>query len=210
MTDLEIIEKYGKETLPGFYKDYLIPHGPFIQIWVDVIGYDGIYKVSNYSNVYSTKRIILMKNGVKRTIESKFLEKTNDRGYLFVGLRKKKTPIARLVGIHFINNELNKPCINHIRGIKDDNLFTQLEWVTHSENTQHLYDELKFKVWHAGKIVNNKLKKPIIGISLKDGTETLFTHFRDFSDKGFTIGHVNQCVRGERKTHKKHIWKFQE
>ena len=50
------------------------------------------------------------------------------------------TSVHRLVAMFYIDNELNKPCVNHIDNDKMNNHYTNLEWVTYSENMQHAYD----------------------------------------------------------------------
>ena len=60
------------------------------------------------------------------------------KGYIQIGLRnngeKKMFLVHRLLGLHFIPNPDNKPCIDHINGVRDDNKLENLRWVTHQEN----------------------------------------------------------------------------
>lgn len=65
-------------------------------------------------------------------------------GYLQIMLCKntvqKKFYIHRLVSSAYLINPLNKTDINHKDGVKSNNIDTNLEWVTKSENSQHAYD----------------------------------------------------------------------
>ncbi len=105
------------------------------EIWKDVIGYEGIYQVSNLGNV---KRIIDSNNQFKSNHVLKF---NIIKGYCHVQLHKNSTckcfRVHRLVASSFIPNLDNKPHVNHINGIKDDNRVENLEWCTPSENELH-------------------------------------------------------------------------
>ena len=101
------------------------------EIWKDIKGYEGIYKVSNLGRVLSvrwkTKNKLL-----KQHITSRYLSVT-----LCLNTSRKTIKVHRLVAKHFIPNPENKPEVNHINGIREDNREINLEWCTARENNTH-------------------------------------------------------------------------
>lgn len=65
-------------------------------------------------------------------------------GYYHVDIHEhgKSTKIAlhRLLAIQYLPNPENKRTVNHIDGDKLNNILSNLEWATDSENVQHAYD----------------------------------------------------------------------
>jgi len=74
---------------------------------------------------------------------NKFLKhKKTNGGYLFVSLSnrgEKPIPkrIHRLVAEYFIPNPENKPEVDHINRIRDDNRIENLRWATRKENQEN-------------------------------------------------------------------------
>lgn len=83
------------------------------------------YLVYRDGRVWSKKRNIFIKQHI------------NTYGYYVVSIDYKTISIHRLLGIHFISNHQNKPCIDHIDRNRLNNNLTNLRWVSYHENSSN-------------------------------------------------------------------------
>jgi hypothetical protein len=101
------------------------------EIWKDVIGYEGLYEVSNLGRVKSLK--YNRKKILNPAIDS--------RGYLHVNISKnnicKTTKVHKLVAICFLNHIPSgmKLVVDHINNNQLDNRVDNLQIITQKENS---------------------------------------------------------------------------
>lgn len=128
-----------------------------IEIYKDVVGYEGLYQVSNLGNV---------KSFIKNNVNGKIIKPINNgTGYYRVGLcinnKQRYFLIHRLVANAFIDNPNNYNQVNHINGIKSHNNVNNLEWCNQSHNNNHALKS-GLRVHPIGD--KHKLSKKIINI----------------------------------------------
>lgn len=106
--------------------------------WKWIKGFERRYKISNYGRVKS----FCAGNGVIRKVGT-FLRFSSSTGYnrvcFYPGGKLKNFKVARLVAQSFIPNPENKSEINHVDGVKTNDHYKNLEWVTKSENALHAH-----------------------------------------------------------------------
>lgn len=103
-----------------------------IEIWKDVVGYEGLYQVSDFGRVRS------LAYGKERILK----QQERQHGYLSVCLygrggnkrNFKQISVHRLVAEAFIPNPKKLSEVNHIDEDKKNNKLENLEWVSHQEN----------------------------------------------------------------------------
>lgn len=117
--------------------------------WKSVIGYEGLYEVSDWGNVRSVDRWITNSLGRKRFWKGQILKKVfNADGYHIVCLhdanhKQKEGKVHRLVAEAFIPNPDNKPIVGHLKtltnGLEDKtaNEVWNLQWMTTPENANY-------------------------------------------------------------------------
>lgn len=176
----------------------------FLEIWKDIAGYEGLYQVSNLGNVRSLGRWRGNGKGVYFQEGQIIKPFKNKRGYQIVDLRKngrKNHYVHRLVAQSFIENPENLPCINHKDESKTNNRVDNLEWCSYVYNNNYGTRNKRMAESKSKKVIQLTLDGKIV----REWASTV-----ECGLNGFNKGHVAECCRGERKTHKGYRWVYAE
>jgi len=180
--------------------------------WIDIKGYEGIYRVSSLGNIMSLSRIVIRKDGIKRMQDQKILSQQIDKkGYLYISLwkdnKEKRFAVARLVALNFLPAIKNKTEVNHKNGIRDDNTVSNLEWTDRVENVRHSYKTLNRKSSTENAVLSRSKK---VNQYSKDGNFIkLFNTVRDASRSVNTSSSaISGCCMGKYNSIKGFKWKY--
>lgn len=171
--------------------------------WKDVVGYEGIYKVSSNGEIFS---VISGKN--LRPVKS-------STGYLHVQLylnhKPKTINVHKIVADAFLPPKDGCPEINHKDGNKANNDLTNLERVSKKENARHAINTgLRKSSPMAGRTgASNPRSKEILQYSLSG---EYLRSFYGISEASRIIGchssAITACLTGRKKSGANYIWKY--
>lgn len=176
------------------------------EIWKDVVGYEGHYKVSNYGRVKSVARL---SPNYSQPLKERILKIfSNGRGYwclsLWINGNGKRKYIYRLVAEAFIPNPFNLPHINHKDENKDNNKVDNLEWCTPKYN--NAYGTARFRLEKAREDNGNTTK-----IDMYDLNGTLLKHYDcayDIDKDGISRRAAYNVCYGRSKSYKGCVFRF--
>ena len=171
------------------------------EIWKDIVGYEGLYQISNLGRVKS------LKFGKEKIMNS--LKDSN--GYLSICLSKggiqKRYRIHRVVYESFFGSIPVGLVINHIDENITNNRLTNLEAITPIEN--YLYGTRLKRI--SKSLTNNPSRsKSIIQIDIETNEIiNKFPSIREASRQtGFSSGNISMCAKGNYKTSHGYIWRY--
>ncbi len=133
-----------------------------VEKWKPVVGYEGLYEVSDNGNVRGCDRL---RSDGRHSIKSKIRKASVRNGYKIVLLCKGgiKTcfTVHKLVAEAFFGKQPGKQ-VNHKDGNKFNNTLDNLEWTTPRENTQHAYANGLVKHYKGESSPNAKLNDELV------------------------------------------------
>ena len=115
-----------------------------MEVWKPISDYEGTYEVSSYGRIRSLGRTIVKPiHGTPTSckLSGRILKQIQINGYCYVTLCKNSKPqsyaVHRLVAQEFIENPNDLPEVNHKDLNKSNNVYTNLEWVSGTQNQLH-------------------------------------------------------------------------
>ena len=189
------------------------------EIWKDVPGFEGYYKISSLGQVKSLDRKVKLAKDKWRISHGKIIKPyKNNHGYIIYNLCKEnrvhKLLLHRLLAESFIPNINNYPEIDHIDGNPSNNALCNLRWVTHKENSNTEIRKHRLSISHKGdKNVrwgkfgkDNPCSKKIgcykNGILIHE-----YESYSEAQNDGFSRKGIYRNVRGITPKYKGFIWK---
>lgn len=152
-------------------------------IWKDIVGYEGLYEVSNTGVVrtHANKTTYTARHGIRRWKQKELKEKNPSGRDVRVSLWKegksKDYLVHRLVALAFLEKPEGKDCVNHIDGNPKNNNVSNLEWCDHKENNNHAFDTGLISTGRKVILVHKETHEPIYFRSLSKAS--LYLGFKD-------------------------------
>ena len=175
-----------------------------VEEWRDVVGYEGLYEVSNLGRVKSVARMRSGKGGAPTPVPERIMKQSHDHnGYLKVCLRngsdKSNHSVHQLVARAFIQNPNGYTQINHIDENKENNNVENLEWCTKKYNNSYGTRLERF---------SKSRGKPVIGTN---GDVTLrFDSAREAANAlGINASSIAAVCKGRLKTTGGFKWQYE-
>ena len=175
------------------------------EIWQDIAGYEGLYKVSNLGRV---KSLNYRRTGKERILIP--IKKNN--GYLYVTLSKnsiqKPHYVHRLVSQSFIENPYNFPQVNHIDEDKTNNKVSNLEWCSVEYNNK--YGTRNERALETRKLRKSKFAPKEVLQFTKDGkfVNEYYSTNEAWRCTLISQGNISACCKGTRIHAGGYIWKY--
>ena len=160
------------------------------EVWKDILGYEGIYQVSNLGRI---------KNSKGRILTTKTTGNYNHILLCKNGKRENFT-IHKLVAMAFVPNPNNYKEINHINENARDNRASNLEWCSHKYNINY------------GTRTKKVIEKQSIKISQYDLDGNFIRDWDKVNDaiREYKNHHISNVLNGKRKKASGYIWKWKE
>ena len=179
-----------------------------MEIWKDVVGFEGFYQVSNKGKVRSVDRKVQCSNSVRFYKGKELSVCTDDKGYsrvlLAVAGKHKSCQVHRLVAMAFVENPDNLPEINHKDENPSNNCADNLEWCSKIYNLEYGTGRERSIQSHRKAVRQYSLNGEMI--AEYDGVNSAARAIGKPNDAAA----ITKCCSGKNRTAHGYIWRYKE
>ena len=144
--------------------------------WKNIKGYEGLYKVSSYGRIMTVRKNAILCPA--KTISNGLTVSLSKNG------KVEKRQVSRLVAAAFIPNPDNKPCVDHIDGVRFHNFVENLRWCTYDEN-------MNYELAIANK---TRYTDKIQGLGYDGKVVVEFANYKEAVKKGFNRSLIKKSI----------------
>lgn len=172
---------------------------PGFEQWRDVAGYEGLYQVSSHGRLRSLKyhmrpgRVVVLKQFADKGgyLRAKFCKDGNET----------TVKVHRVVAEAFLPNPDRKREVNHKDGNTMNNVPSNLEWATPSENMKHA---------SASKLVKPPVVKAVLQLTTSGELVRKWESARRAAiSLGFDPSAITKCCKGKLQTTGGFAWRYE-
>ena len=189
------------------------------ELWKPVVGYEGLYEVSNKGRVRSLPRSSRNNQGLFIRKGKILKPSLNSTGYERVPLtdqyaNKRLRFVHRLVAEAFVPHATDEDVVNHKDFNPLNNCVDNLEWTTRYGNYLYSLERGRFNrtpEWKDNlRKSQSKFYKPVVGENVHTGEKLYFEYLNNVSQNGFQPSCVCNCCKGLQHIHKGYSWRYAE
>lgn len=180
------------------------------EIWKPVVGYDGVYEVSNFGRVKNVgltcvrykSETILKQHTIKGGYLGLYLSKNGKRKFFLVHRLVYEAFIGKLPKFeHKGKGHGNETWeVNHKDENKTNNNVENLELVTKTQNINYGTGILRHSI-NITKVVYQYTKEKVL-------VKIWYGGAKECQKFGFDRGTIGGCCRGELKQHRGYLWSY--
>lgn len=175
--------------------------------WRDVVGYEGLYQVSDNGRVKSVKRCVPHANEKTMFVRERICKVFVNRKYIYVTLSKdgkqSNMKVHRLVAEAFIPNPDGLPQVNHKDENPSNNQVCNLEFCTNDYNIRYGTKNIRMK-----KTWRERHSVKVVRLNMDGSISKQYECTKDVELDGFDRRAVYRCCKDIKRVHANYKWAF--
>lgn len=171
------------------------------EVWKDIVGYEGLYQVSNLGRIKSFRKWNRAKDPGERILNPTIANNGYEQVTLYRGQKDRhKFLVHRIVANAFIENPENLEAINHKDENRLNNRADNLEWCTLSYNNAYGTARIRGSITQGRPIDQYTLEGIHLATYESLAVASMIT--------GISSHAISDCCKGRTASGKGYVWRY--